>query len=338
MTTSIRILVSVVSAFLVQVALSQPNASETQVAVPVDPVEVILSPPTDAETSRRAGVPTTKQNLNTPNRRPVSGGTPGSTPPALRAAQKSSAWADRADASVVSGDDGRVVVIYGESVPKIVCAPLRVCSIELEPGEVVNKVDAGDSVRWKITPSIVGSGPGKTVHLVIKPVEPDIRTNLKIATDRRMYDLDLHSVRGAEYVRRVAFYYPENEARAWAAHKAQAENENSMVTAELAPMSIDKLNFSYLTEGEGVAKPVRVFDDGLKTYIQMPAELKSTEAPVLVLIGQDGREQLVNYRLKNGYYMVDRLIDKAALLAGGGRVTITRDVCKKRGWFGACAE
>lgn len=264
-------------------------------------------------------------------------------PPARVAAEKSTEWANLATAMVTRGDGGRVMVIFGQSVPKIGCAYLRVCSVELEPGETVNKVDAGDPVRWSITPAIVGEGLNRTVHVVIKPKsdEPGLYTNVKIATNRRMYDLDIFSVTGERFVRRIAFSYPENEQREWEKQQAAMEKEDSLVTAQLPTLSVDKLNFGYEIEGDYPHKPVRVFDDKEKTYIQMSLEFRSQEAPVLMLIGSDGKEQLVNYRLKNGYYIVDKIFSKAALLVGVGgnqqKVVITRaPVCIKRTFFGGC--
>ena len=264
-------------------------------------------------------------------------------PPARVAAEKSTEWANLATAMVTRGDSGRVMVIFGQSVPKIGCAYLRVCSVELEPGETVNKVDAGDPVRWSITPAIVGEGLNRTVHVVIKPKsdEPGLYTNVKIATNRRMYDFDIFSVTGDRFVRRIAFSYPENEQREWEKQQAAMEQEDSLVTAQLPTLSVDKLNFGYEIEGDYPHKPVRIFDDKEKTYIQMSLEFRSQEAPVLVLIGSDRKEQLVNYRLKNGYYIVDKIFSKAALLVGVGsnqqRVVITRaPVCIKRTFFGGC--
>lgn len=262
-------------------------------------------------------------------------------PPARVAAEKSTAWANSASAMVSSGDGGRVTVIFGQSVPKIGCAYLRVCSVELEQGETVNKVDAGDPVRWSITPAIVGEGPLKTVHVVIKPKtdEPGLFTNVKIATNRRMYDLDIFAVTGENFVRRIAFSYPENDQKAWEAQRLAMAKEDALVTAQPA-LSVDKLNFNYSIEGEYPHRPVRVFDDGDKTYVQMGLDFRTQEAPVFVLIGTDGKEQLVNYRLKNGYYMIDKIFTKAALIVGVGRdqqkVVITRG-CAKRTIFGGCA-
>ena len=71
-------------------------------------------------------------------------------------------------------------------------------------------------------------------------------------------------------------------------------------------------------------QPIRVFDDGLKTYIQFPTNMAATEAPPLFLIGADKQVQLVNYRYLNGYYIVDRLIDVAELRLGEKNQTVVR--------------
>ena len=65
-------------------------------------------------------------------------------------------------------------------------------------------------------------------------------------------------------------------------------------------------------------KPVRAFDDGTHVYIQMPAGMKSSEAPALMVAAGSG-SQMVNYRVRGDYYVVDRLFDQAVLVAGVGR-------------------
>jgi type IV secretion system protein VirB9 len=73
-------------------------------------------------------------------------------------------------------------------------------------------------------------------------------------------------------------------------------------------------------------RPIRCFDDGAHTYIQMAASMKASEAPVLLIAGPAGNG-LANYRIAGNYFVVDRLFDQAVLLAGVGRaqdrVTIT---------------
>lgn len=260
-------------------------------------------------------------------------------PSARAAAEKSTNWAN-ARSIVGSGNDGRVIAVYGQSVPKMSCAYLRVCSIELEAGETVQKVDAGDPVRWSITPSVVGEGAQKAVHIIIKPKsdEPGLYTNLKIATNRRMYDIDIFSVTGEKFVRRLAFTYPENDLAKWEAQRLAMAGDSTVAT--LPALGVDSLNFHYSIEGNFAHRPVRVFDDTHKTYIQMGMDFRVQEAPVLVLVDRDGTEKLVNYRLKNGYFIVDKLFERAALLVGVGRnqqkVVIYRN-CQP-GLFGSCAQ
>ena len=62
--------------------------------------------------------------------------------------------------------------------------------------------------------------------------------------------------------------------------------------------------------------PVRVFDDGSKTFIQFPPGLASSEAPALFIVSFQGNTQLVNYRVQGDYYIVDRLFDEAQLIVG----------------------
>ena len=56
-----------------------------------------------------------------------------------------------------------------------------------------------------------------------------------------------------------------------------------------------------------------------KTYIQMPAEIQHREAPALLVIGNDGKGEMTNYRVKDQTYIVDRLFDRANLVLGSGK-------------------
>ena len=84
-----------------------------------------------------------------------------------------------------------------------------------------------------------------------------------------------------------------------------------------------------MTGGNDQLRPVRVFDDGAKTYIQMPPEVQHREAPVLVVLGSDGKGEMTNYRVQEQTYVVDRLFERAQLVLGVGKkaqkVEITRE-------------
>jgi P-type conjugative transfer protein TrbG len=220
------------------------------------------------------------------------------------------------------GKDGRVLYTYGSGLPTVVCAPLRVCVVELEAGErVVGEPHIGDAVRWIIAPAGAGQSDSVTPMIVLKPKQAGLDTNLLVTTDRRAYYLRLIS-KPEEYLARVAFAYPEDEVRKWQVHLAQEEQRRKAErdAAQVSPVeSLESLYFDYRIESvDPHIRPVRVVDDGKKTFIQMTADVAHREAPVLVVIGPDGPE-MVNYRVKGDMYIVDRLFERGALLLGVGK-------------------
>jgi len=246
------------------------------------------------------------------------------TPSEQQAVRVSASW--RAEANVPApGPDGRLVYSFGAGLPTVVCAPLRVCIIELQTGEkIVGEPEIGDSVRWNIAPAAYGAGPDSTSLIVLKPQMAGLDTNLLITTDRRAYYIRLVS-RAEEYVSRVAFAYPDDDnERRWQEHAAEersrAQHDQTQSDVLPAMIAVEKLNFGYTVTGKDEQlRPVRVYDDGAKTYIEMRPEMQHREAPVLLVIGNDGKAEMTNYRVKNQTYIVDRLFDHAELVLGAGK-------------------
>ncbi len=94
-------------------------------------------------------------------------------------------------------------------------------------------------------------------------------------------------------------------------------------------IAVEKMNFDYKVRGgDEHIRPLRVFDDGAKTFIQIPEELQHREMPVLVVVDGNGKGEMTNYRVKQQTYIVDRLFDRANLVLGTGKkrqkVEITR--------------
>ncbi len=254
------------------------------------------------------------------------------TATAQAAVQLSEQWRSGQNQPAV-GRDGRVLYSFGAGLPTMVCAPLRVCMIELQAGEkLVGEPQIGDSVRWNLSPAMYGQGGGVTSVIVLKPQAPGLDTNLLITTDRRAYYLRLLS-KPEDYVARLAFAYPNDEEneRKWQQHLAdQKDKERKASTiAELPANAAESLNFSYRVNGDEALRPVRVFDDGRKTYIQITQAVRNREAPVLVVVGPGKKQEMVNYRVKDDMYIVDRLFEKAHLVLGNGkkarRVEIDRE-------------
>jgi P-type conjugative transfer protein TrbG len=220
--------------------------------------------------------------------------------------------------------DGSVKYLFGATLPTLVCTPLQVCSIQLQPGEVVNDVHAGDTARWRITPATSGAGDTATTFVIVKPTDAGLVTNLLITTDRRTYTIKLASTQ-KDWIPVLSFDYPDDVNRAWADYRAaQARHVNAttLPTGE----NLANLDFNFRIRGDNPRwRPQRVYTDGRKTYIQFASANFGGEAPALVALGSDGglfsrpSEQLVNYRVIGDRYVVDKVLDRAALITGVGR-------------------
>lgn len=245
------------------------------------------------------------------------------TPTAIEAIRVSERWLEENNPPA-AGPDGKVVYSYGAGLPTIVCAPLRVCMIEMQPGErIVGEPHIGDAVRWNISPATYGSADEMTSVIILKPQQPGLDTNLLITTDRRAYYVRLIS-KAQEYVARAGFAYPADDVRKWQLHLAaqRAKQRDAGRAVEMTPamIAVERMNFDYAVKGANeMLRPLRVFDDGSKTYVQMRPEIRHREAPALVVVGKDGKGEMVNYRVQNQTYIVDRLFDRAQLILGSGK-------------------
>jgi type IV secretion system protein VirB9 len=241
------------------------------------------------------------------------------TPTAQAAVSVGEKWLTET-AMPAPGSDGRVVYTYGAGLATIVCAPLRVCIVELQAGEqLVGEPQIGDSVRWNIAPAVYGKADVQTTLVVIKPQDSGLDTNLLITTDRRAYYLRLIS-KPVDYIARVSFAYPNDAAQNQVWKKHAANTEVRQETQSWHPATIDNLHFDYQIKGKSsYFKPVQVFDDGTKTYIRMSPGTIARDLPVLVALGTDGKPEIVNYRVKENTYIADRLFDHAELVLGNGK-------------------
>ncbi|MDD2861534.1 MAG: P-type conjugative transfer protein TrbG [Acidiphilium sp.] len=239
------------------------------------------------------------------------------------------------------GQDGSVVYLYGATMPVLICTPLEVCAIRLQPGEVVNDVHAGDIARWRINPATSGSGSDATTYVVVKPTDAGLTTDLFITTNRRSYTIKLISDQH-DWIPLLSFDYPSDIQAAWASYRQHEEADQQAAAANYARNTIPStgqnlanLDFNYRLSGDHPDwMPLRVYTDGLKTYIQFPGNGFPNGAPALVELGKGGLftsapTKIVNYRIVGDRYVVDQVLQRAALISGVGsdqeRVVITHE-------------
>jgi P-type conjugative transfer protein TrbG len=204
---------------------------------------------------------------------------------------------------------------------QIYTAPNHITDIMLQPGEVLTGQPAGgDTVRWTVGVSTSKSGSEKTYHILVQPKLPALQTNMVLMTDRHTYHLEFKSFKET-YQAAVSWRYPQDDLTK--ALRMQEEEESRTI----ANVKVSDLNFRYNIQGDASWRPVRVFDDGAKTYIEFPGSVQRGELPPLFIVSKDSNSQLVNYRYRNNYYIVDRLFQKALLMMGNRsseKVYITR--------------
>lgn len=217
---------------------------------------------------------------------------------------------------------------------QVYASPGKVTDVALQEGEQLVSVSAGDTVRWVIGDTSSGTGANARVHILVKPTRPDLCTNIVVNTDRRTYLLELTATE-LTWMASVSWDYPQDRLLA-----LQNQNRRAEAAAPIADgIPLERLHFRYAITGDTPPwRPVRAFDDGEKVYIQFPAGIAQGELPPLFVIGPTGESQLVNYRSRAPYYVVDRLFGAAELRLGGESqqvVRIERNDGRRRGIFGS---
>ncbi len=222
----------------------------------------------------------------------------------------------------IMGSDGVLRFPFEDRVaPALFCRPLYVCDIVLEPGESVINVAIGDSTRWLVSPATSGT-VNSTPHILIKPTQANLSTDLIVTTTKRAYYLDLHSANVKPMIR-VGFTYPQ-------ALDATHENASAPAMANMAMGAgpVAPLDFKYQSTGAHELYPVTVYNDGKHTYIRLDPNIQAL--PVLFQVGPDG-DQLVNYRVKDGdEYIVDAVPNRIALVLGSGKNMLRAEVFRKQ--------
>lgn len=202
-------------------------------------------------------------------------------------------------------------------------APLRVTTLTLGPGETLVSKAAGDTVRWQIGETTSGEGPDRRAHVLIKPLQRGLDTNLVLATNRRVYLIDLTSGGTADF----------NVAVAWDAGALEPVRPTGLSPLEAVrvpdPVATPHgpLDARYRIAPDGRRPrwtPASVFNDGLRTFIAFDPDLQIDEAPALFVMAPDGEAQMVNYRQAGGLFIVDRVFDRAELRLGGRRPQVVR--------------
>lgn len=130
------------------------------------------------------------------------------------------------------------------------------------------------------------------------------------------YYMELRSTTGT-YMASVSWQYPQDQLIALHRQNLQAEAAKPVAT----DVDLAKINFRYAIEGDRAPwRPLRAYDDGRKVFIEFPRGIAQGEMPPLFVVGPEGdTSELVNYRVRGNYLIIDRLFAAAELRFGADK-------------------
>ncbi|MAS14752.1 MAG: P-type conjugative transfer protein TrbG [Nitratireductor sp.] len=204
----------------------------------------------------------------------------------------------------------------------------QITDIALQPGETLvgsGPVAAGDTVRWIIGDTESGTGATKQIHILVKPTRTELMTNLVINTSLRTYHMELRSTEKT-YMASVSWQYPQDQLIALRRQNTEAQAVQPVASG----VDLSRVNFRYQVTGDRAPwRPLRAFDDGKQVFIEFPRGIGQGEMPPLFVVGAEGdTSELVNYRVRGNYMVIDRLFAAAELRFGAAknqkRVRISR--------------
>ncbi len=183
---------------------------------------------------------------------------------------------------------------------ELYASPNFISVILLEPGEAITAIAAGDTSRWMVTEAEAESEQEPRAIVLVKPQAINLRTNIVIVTDRRTYLVEARAERGPAYSAEIAWSYPARASPAAAPDPTQMNSAYRIRTVR---------------GRTPVWRPMHVFDDGRRTWIEFASGVGAADLPPLFVVTPEGAE-LVNYRVDGERYVIDRVFDRAELRLG----------------------
>lgn len=243
-------------------------------------------------------------------------------------------WISKFQKPHVDGD-GVEHFLAGKGQVFVVAGVERITDIALSPGElIVPPLHIGDADEWKMHPAQSGSGNKEISHILIKPDDAGLSTNLVIETNKRTISVELVS-RRADYMPMVALDMSEDDGNEWAAAAASvgavlsdgrsggvrdASPCDQMPTIPPAQFHISNANVPW--------RPLQVYvvttPVGDKTCVDFAGDIGSSELPAMLALADDGgwfsgpTKKVINVRYLHRRFIADGRLGSFILVDGVG--------------------
>lgn len=206
------------------------------------------------------------------------------------------------DAVNSQGNSTMVFSYSPNQLYKIYCRMGFITDLAFKKGETINYVGGGDTAGWSISKTNVDG----VEHLLVKPVVETGTTNFFIATDKHTYQLIVNSSNW--YNPMVKWVYGQETITENLLEKKKNER---VITGNVNVSNITDMDFNYVVSGNG-NKPELIFSDGEKTYLKFKS-IKNKQVPIFVRAKNRKEMSLVNYTVKDNYYIIDKVFDVAQI-------------------------
>lgn len=213
---------------------------------------------------------------------------------------------------------------------EIITSPSGITDFRFKPGEMIaGSPITNDNVNWQFSMGTSVENGESVQHLFIRPLKVGLDTSMIVLTNQRTYYFRLASFEDS-YMTAVRFRYPVETPSGYFSEEDFEDYINNAGNGSDYQFDISKADYNYVIRSKGRPswEPVTVFSDQVKTYIQMPLRITTSDELPSVYVERDGEERLVNYRIFGNLYQIDTVItnDQTIIMKSGQnqRVEITR--------------
>ncbi|MCK9540500.1 MAG: TrbG/VirB9 family P-type conjugative transfer protein [Novosphingobium sp.] len=181
--------------------------------------------------------------------------------------------------------------------------------------ELIENVAVGDAEKWQITPN------KRADVLFVKPLAANARTNMTVLTDKRTYLFDLVAAPQNRPVYMLRFAYADEKPEQAPSVSRLTDAESALMAGDPAATPVDpaSLNFAWRRQGTEKLLPLRVYDDGMATYLQFAGR---QSAPAILIRNERGEEGPVNFAVRGDVIVVDGVPREIVLRSGKATATL----------------
>lgn len=166
--------------------------------------------------------------------------------------------------------------------------------------------------------------------------------SVTVITTKRRYQIELFEVSECSNLpryQRVSWSYAQ---RSWESSNTDAALDVSMGQTRSGSVpepsrtsnsvDVSRLNLEYSIEGDAAIKPIRVFDDGTRTWLQFAGDMALR--PAIFQVNEEGKGEPVDYLTEGNQFVLGRSFEHGLLLKLGKQEVRIRNLARSScGWF-----